>query len=221
VTTKHLPQPAALLFDLDGTLVDTVSTRLETWLQALGEFEITADRAAVARLIGSDGRRLARTVAERSGSPIDLDEATAIDHRAGQIYDRLNTNPRPLEGAVQLLDELDTRHIPWAIATSSLRAQVKASVDALQLPRRPMIVDGSDVEHAKPAPDLLLSAAQELRVSSERIWYVGDSIWDMEAARAAGMPSVGVTTGFAGADELHATGAWLVIRLLSELVKFL
>ncbi len=221
MTTKHLPQPAAVLFDLDGTLVDTVSTRLEAWLQALGEFDISAARAAVARLIGSDGRRLARTVAEQSHSPIDLDEATAIDHRAGQIYDKLNTNPRPLEGAVELLDELDKRQIPWAIATSSLQTQVKASVDALKLPRRPMIVDGSHVEHAKPAPDLLLRAAQELRVSTERIWYVGDSIWDMEAARAAGMPSVGVTTGFAGADELQATGAWLVLRWLSELVDFL
>lgn len=84
-----------------------------------------------------------------------------------------------------------------------------------------MIVDGSHVEHAKPAPDLLLRAAQELRVSADRIWYVGDSIWDMQAARSAGMPPIGVTTGFAGADELQAAGAWLVIGRLSELVQLL
>ena len=218
MSTARLPGPKALLFDLDGTLVDTVSTRLEAWLKAFGEFEIAADRADVARLIGSDGRRLARIVAEASGSPIDQDKATEIDHRAGEIYDELNTNPRPLDGAVELLEELDARHIPWAIATSSLEAQVKASVVALKLPRRPMIVDGSHVEHAKPAPDLLLRGALELGVSPQLIWYVGDSIWDMEAARSAGMPAIGVTTGFATADELQASGASLVISRLAQLL---
>lgn len=112
VTANLLPKPSALLFDLDGTLVDTVTTRLEAWLKALGDFDVSADRAQVARLIGSDGRGLARTVAESAGSPIDWDEASAIDHRAGEAYDELNTNPRPLEGVVELLDELDAHHIP-------------------------------------------------------------------------------------------------------------
>lgn len=221
MTANSLPKPSALLFDLDGTLVDTVTTRLEAWLKALGEFGVSADRAQVARLIGSDGRGLARSVAEAGGSPIDWGEASAIDHRAGEVYDELNTNPRPLEGVVELLDELDAHHIPWAIATSSQQAQVKASVDALKLSRPPMIVDGSQVEHAKPAPDLLLRAAKELRVSADRIWYVGDSIWDMEAARSAGIAPIGVTTGFANAEDLQAAGAALVISRLPELVQLI
>lgn len=215
----QLPRPEFVLFDLDGTLVDTVATRLDAWLKTFDEFGIAADRAGVAKLIGSDGRRLARVVAEAAGSPINSDTASEIDHRAGQIYDELNRNPRPLEGAVELLQELDTRHIPWAIATSSLHEQVKTSVDVLKLPREPMIVDGSQVEHAKPAPDLLLRAARELRASPQSIWYVGDSVWDMQAARSAEMPSVGVLTGFANAGELRTAGAWLIIDRLSELTQ--
>ncbi|HKC19222.1 MAG TPA: HAD family phosphatase [Candidatus Dormibacteraeota bacterium] len=215
----RLPPPAALLFDLDGTLVDTVATRLEAWQKALGQFDIVADRDEVARLIGSDGKRLARVVAEAAGSPIDWDEASAIDRRAGEIYDELNTHPRPLPGAAELLHELDRRHIPWAIATSSMQPQVRASIAALNLPRPPMIVDGSHVEHAKPAPDLLLRAGLELRAASDSTWYVGDSIWDMQAATSAGMPSIGVTTGFANADDLRASGAWLVVSRLTELVQ--
>jgi len=197
--------------------VDTVSTRLEAWLQALGEFGIRADRSEVARLIGSDGKRLARLVAGTAGSPIDSEEASAIDDRAGEIYDGLNTHPRPLEGAVALLRELDERHLPWAIATSSLQQQVKASIASLNLPRPPMIVDGSQVEHAKPSPDLLVRAAAELRTSTQSIWYVGDSIWDMQAARSAGMAPIGVLTGFANHDDLTAAGASLVIRRLPDL----
>jgi HAD superfamily hydrolase (TIGR01549 family) len=221
VSSIRLPQPAALLFDLDGTLVDTVQTRLDAWLKAFSEFGIRADRLDVARLIGSDGRRLARVVAETARSPIGSDQASAIDQRAGEIYNELNTHPRPLDGAVELLRELDARRIPWAIATSSLEQQVKVSVDALKLPREPIIVDGSHVEHAKPAPDLLLAAALELQSNAGSIWYVGDSVWDMEAAKSAAMPSIGVMTGFASAADLRGAGAWLTIErlpLLKDLI---
>ncbi len=190
-------------------------------MKALGEFGIAADAADVAKLIGSDGRRLARVVADAAHAPIDSAKASAIDHRAGEIYNQLNVNPRPLGGSTELLAELDARHIPWAIATSSLQAQVRASVEALKLSRRPMIVDGSHVERAKPAPDLLLRGAQELGVRTQSTWYVGDSIWDMQAAQSAGMPAIGVTSGFATREELQENGAWLVIARLTELEQMI
>lgn len=210
-----------VLFDLDGTLVDTVATRLEAWLAAFGEFQIQARRDDVAGLIGSDGKRLARIVAESAGTPVTRERADEIDRRAGEIYNRLNTNPRPLPGVRDSLAGLDARGITWAIATSSLEAQVRASVEALQLPRRPMIVDGSHVEHAKPAPDLLVEASKRLRTAPERTWYAGDSVWDVQAASAAGMPSVGVTTGFARAGDLEAAGAWAVLERLDGLLELI
>jgi len=207
-----------MVFDLDGTLVDTVETRIAAWLRTFEEHGIPTGREQVARLIGSDGRRVARLVAEAAGMPIDAERADAIDRRSGEIYSELNTNPRPLPGAIELLRALDERGLPWAIATSSRPEQVEASIDALKLARRPTIVDGSQVENAKPAPDLLLAAATKLGVEPLRSWYVGDSIWDVQAALAAGMQAIGVASGSATTGDLEEAGAQLIVDELSELI---
>jgi HAD superfamily hydrolase (TIGR01509 family) len=210
--------PGAVIFDLDGTLVDTVETRIAAWLRTFEEQGIAADRKHVATLIGSDGRRMARIVAEAAGVPVDADRAEAIDRRSGEIYSELNTNPNPLPGVIELLRALDERRLQWAIATSSRQEQVGVSIDALKLERRPTIVDGSQVENAKPAPDLLLAAARKLGVKPSRSWYVGDSIWDVQAARAAGMQAIGVTSGSATAGDLEEAGAQLIVNDLTELI---
>ncbi|MDQ2944271.1 MAG: HAD family hydrolase, partial [Candidatus Dormibacteraeota bacterium] len=156
-----------------------------------------------------------------AGQAIDPNRAEEIDRRAGEIYSELNTDPKPLPGAHELLQTLDERGLPWAIATSSRREQVDASINALRLARRPTIIDGSRVEHAKPAPDLLLFAARKLGVEPARTWYVGDAIWDMQAARAAGMPAIGVVSGSATAEELEEAGAWLTIDNLGQLMHLI
>lgn len=210
-----------MIFDLDGTLVDTVETRIAAWLRTFGEQGIATDREQVARLIGSDGRRVARVVAEAAGLPIDDERAETIDRRSGEIYNELNTNPTPLAGAIELVRTLDIRGVPWAIATSSRQEQVEVSIDALKLARRPTIVDGSQVENAKPAPDLLLAAARKLGVEPSGSWYVGDSIWDVQAALAAGMQAIGVASGSATAADLEEAGAQLVVDALTELIPML
>ena len=213
MTTPPDQQPAALIFDLDGTLVDTVQARIAAWLRTFEEFGIAADRRQVAKLIGSDGRRLARVVADAAGIAIDAALAEEIDRRAGDAYGELNTDPRPLPGARELLQALDAMGLRWAIATSSRPEQVGKSIESLNLPRPPTIIDGSRVEHAKPAPDLLLFAARELGIEPSHAWYVGDSIWDMQAARAAGMPAIGVASGSATAVELQDAGGRTVDNL--------
>jgi HAD superfamily hydrolase (TIGR01509 family) len=213
----ELPRPEAVIFDLDGTLVGTVETRIRAWLMTFAEAGIPAERGDVAQLIGSDGKRLAHEVARRAGRPLSDERAARIDRQSGEIYSRLNTDPRPLPGARELLLALDERRLPWAIATSSLRGQVSASVQALELPREPIIVDGSHVEQAKPEPELLLRAAQRLGVQPERSWYVGDATWDMLAAKAARMHAIGVTSGAASTPALTAAGADLVVGSLVEL----
>ena len=212
-----LPDPGALVFDLDGTLVDTVATRIQGWLATFEELGMRADREHVAQLIGADGKRLAREVFAVAGREIDDDRAEGIDRRAGEIYGALNTDPRPLPGVERLLAGLERGSLPWAIATSSRAEQVMTSVGALALEREPLIVDGSHVRHAKPAPDLLLLAAERLRTSARRCWYVGDATWDMLAARAAGMIGVGVPYGAVGRPALLDSGASVVTTFRSLL----
>jgi HAD superfamily hydrolase (TIGR01509 family) len=210
--------PQAVIFDLDGTLVDTVETRIRAWLAVFDEFGIPASREQVAPLIGIDGKQLARDVATAAGHPLPSGGDEAIDRRCGEIYGKLNRDPRPLPGARDLLIWLDEADVPWAIATSSRREQLGASVAALDLPRSPTIVDGSHVEHAKPAPDLMLLAAEELNQEPAACWCVGDSTWDMAAATAAGMLPIGVTAGAAvSAAELRTAGALLITETLSDL----
>jgi HAD superfamily hydrolase (TIGR01509 family) len=212
-----LPEPGALVFDLDGTLVDTVGARIDGWLETFDSVGMPADRDHVASLIGSDGKRLAREVATREGRELDEAEADRMDADAGERFNRLNTDPRPLPGARELLGELMAGDLSWAIATSSRAEQVRESIDALALPRPPLIVDGSHVANAKPAPDLLLLAAERLSCPPGRCWYVGDATWDMQAARAAGMVGVGVGTGAVDTHALTDAGASAGIRALDEL----
>jgi HAD superfamily hydrolase (TIGR01509 family) len=212
-----LPDPRALLFDLDGTLVDTVPLRISTWLATFREVGISADPDQVAGLIGSDGRALARTIADAAGRALSDEEAERLDHRAGELHEAANVDPRALPGARDLLLSLTGSPIRWAIATSSRRAQVRTSVAALHLPRRPTIVDGSHVALAKPAPDLLLLTARRLHVAPAACWYVGDARWDMLAAVAAGMVPVGVTSGAVDAAVLRASGAAVVVPDLTPI----
>jgi HAD superfamily hydrolase (TIGR01509 family) len=206
------------VFDLDGTLVDTVAARIRGWRDVLEAEGIRLRDADLAPMIGIDGRRLAREAAAMAGRTLSPDDEERIDHEAGERFDIHNSVPRPLPGAIEALERLDVAGVPWAIATSSRAAQVRGSVAALDLARGARIVDGSRVEHAKPAPDLLLRAAEELRVDPGRTWYVGDATWDMEAAVAARMVPVGVVAGSA-VDEpaLRGAGAALVLATLADL----
>jgi HAD superfamily hydrolase (TIGR01509 family) len=213
-----LPLPQAVLFDLDGTLVDSVQLRIAAWSEALAAADLPTGRDRLAPLIGLDGRRLAREIAALAGRPIDGARSEVIDRHAGEVYERLNVAPRPLPGVGRLIAALDRHGIAWAIATSSRKEQVTDSVAALGLAGEPMIVDASHVEHAKPEPDLLLLAARQLDLDPAVCWYVGDSTWDMVSAVAAGMLAIGVTAGSAvDAATLDGAGAAAVVSTLDEL----
>jgi HAD superfamily hydrolase (TIGR01509 family) len=214
----HAPEnPAALIFDLDGTLVDTVEERIEAWMRTFEEVGIKADRAHIAGLIGADGKRLAMEVAAIAERRLSEDRAEAIDRRSGEIFGELAAHPQPQPGAVELLRALDETGVAWCIATSSRPEQARPSVEALNLPSQPRVVDGSHVKQAKPAPDLLLYAAEQLDVAAHRCWYVGDATWDMRAARSAGMTRVAVATGAVSLEVLVNAGAQLAYRNLGEL----
>jgi HAD superfamily hydrolase (TIGR01509 family) len=213
-----LARPAAVIFDLDGTLVDTVYARIAGWSDVFAESDIPATRDQIEPMIGMDGRRLATEVARAAGIELDRERAESLDRRAGSRFDEHNRDPRPLPGARECLARLDAAGVTWAIATSSRAEQVKASVGALALDREPRIIDGSAVEHAKPAPDLLLLAADHLGVAPGDSWYVGDSTWDMRSAVAARMRAIGVVAGAAvKAEALSDAGADVVLDTLDHL----
>ena len=216
---QGLPEPRALLFDLDGTLVDTVGLRIAAWQEALRRYGLEIDQERLSGYIGSDGRWLAREVARVAGREIDWAESDEIDRVSGALFDAKNAAPRPLPGATELLAALEDSSLSFAIATSSQPGQVQASVGALVLPAPPRIVDGSHVERTKPEPDLLLAAAARLQVEAERCWYVGDSTWDMMASSRAGMVGIGVTTGAASSAALLEAGAAVAVPSLMELLE--
>ena len=217
-----LPRPAGLIFDLDGTLVDTVRARIDGWIEALGEVGIATSAEQVGPMIGMDGKRLAREVAAGAGRTLTDDETEAIDHAAGEAFDRRNREPQALPGLPETLLAIERCRARWVIATSSRAQQVKGSVAALGLAEPPEIVDGSQVEHAKPAPDLLLLAARRMGVDPAACWAIGDSTWDVRAAVAARMTAVCIRAGTAVSEEaLTGAGAAAVLPALSELAGLL
>lgn len=218
----ELPRPDAVLFDLDGTLVDTVEVRMDAWKATFDEVGLAVRRERLGPLIGVDGKRLVREVGAWAGRTVEAEEAERIDQRCGEVFEALNRLPRPLPGVGELVAAIEAAGIRWAIATSSRREQVKGSVAALGLEHEPEIVDGSHVEHAKPEPDLLLLGAKTIGVDPTRCWYVGDSTWDVAGAIAAGMLPIAVTAGSAVSREvLVGAGAILVVERLTDLVPLL
>ena len=213
-----LPDPQAVLFDLDGTLVDTVRFRAEAWRRAFAAAGMAVDPAILPRYMGSDGRWLAGEVGRTIGRELDWAARDELDRAAGANFDELNASPVTLPGATELLTILEASQLILAIATASQPGQVAVSVAALRLPVPPRIIDAGHVEHAKPAPDLLLFAAEQVGVEPGLCWYVGDSAWDMMAGAAAAMPAVGVTTGATDAADLLAAGASVVISDLPALL---
>jgi HAD superfamily hydrolase (TIGR01509 family) len=212
------PAPRAIIFDLDGTLVDTVGTRVDSWMEVFPGFGIDPEPEFLAPLMGSDGKLLARMTAAHYGVELGPGVDAQIDAAAGASFRVLNSEPRPLPASTEILEVLTQRAMPWAVATSSMPEDARQSVRALGLSTSPIICDGADVEHAKPAPDLLLKAAQLLGIEPTDVWYVGDSKWDMVAAVAAGMTAIAVLTGATSADVMRESGADVVYPSLAELL---
>src|SRR3954471_24513291 len=206
----------ALIFDLDGTLVDTVYAHVFAWQRALAEAGLAIDGWKIHRRIGMSGGLFTRAVARESGKPLDDADAGRIQARHGQLFRELLPERRPLPGAVELLRWLRDEKIPHGIATSGRHPEIDRSLEALGVPPETVVVDRGDVTRAKPEPDLFLACAQRLGVEPAECYVVGDAVWDLLAARRAGMLSVGLLSGGYGEAELIAAGAYRVYRDAEE-----
>ena len=207
----------ALVFDLDGTLIDTVYAHIFAWQRALREAGMPIDGWKIHRRIGMSGGLFTRAVAREIGRPLRDEEAETVQRRHGEIFREILVERRPLPGAVALLAELRGAGVPYAIATSGRRPEIDASLEALGVGRDIVVVARGDVLRAKPEPDLFLAAAERIGVPAGDCYAVGDAVWDLLAARRAGMLSVGLLSGGYGEDELTQAGAFRVYRDAAEL----
>jgi HAD superfamily hydrolase (TIGR01509 family) len=163
------------------------------------------------------GGLFARAAAREIGRPFSNKEADAIQLRHGELYREMLPERRPLPGAVELLGELRKEGIPHGIATSGRRPEIDASLDALGVGDETVVVERGHVDRAKPEPDLFLTCAERIGISPADCYVVGDAVWDLLAARRAGMLSVGLLSGGYGEDELNRAGAFRVYRDAAEL----
>jgi HAD superfamily hydrolase (TIGR01509 family) len=208
----------SLIFDLDGTLVDTVYGHVFAWQRVLGEAGMHIDGWKIHRMIGMSGGLLVKAVAREIGRELPADQVEALQKRHGILYKELLPERRALPGAVELLAHLHDNRIKYGIATSGRRGDIAESLNALQVPDDVIVVDRSDVERAKPAPDLFLACQQRLKVPPEECYVIGDSVWDLLAARRAGMLAIGLLSGGYGQEELAQAGAYRVYRDPAELL---
>jgi HAD superfamily hydrolase (TIGR01509 family) len=211
----------ALIFDLDGTLVDTVYAHVFAWQRALLEAGHPVDGWRIHRRIGMSGGLFARAVAREIGRSLTNAEATALQRRHGEIFREIQPERRPLPGAIELLEALRAGGVTHGIATSGRRPEIDSSLEALGVPSDMVVVERGDVLRAKPEPDLFLACQQRLGVAVADCYVIGDAVWDLLAARRAGMLSVGLLTGGYGEDELRAAGAFRVYRDAAELLDSL
>jgi HAD superfamily hydrolase (TIGR01509 family) len=202
----------ALIFDLDGTLVDTVYAHIFAWQKALSEAGMDIEGWRIHRKIGMSGGLFTRAVARELGRELTPEEVEALQQRHGEIFDELLPERRPLSGATELIQALYANHIPFGIATSGRRPEIDGSLDILGIRPETIVVERGDVLRAKPEPDLFLACQQRMGIGVRDCYVVGDAVWDLLAARRAGMLSIGLLCGGYGEDELSKAGAYRVYR---------
>ena len=210
--------PPSFLFDLDGTLIDSVYQHVIAWRTALTEIGIDLSVWRIHRRIGMSGGLFVQALLRETGrtlSPLDI-EQLQLAHAAE--YRRLFASVTALPGARDLLAALTAAGVKWAIATSGYAATARPALELLGLPDDTPMVTRDLVRHAKPDPDLFLAAAALLGVEPRHAMVVGDSVWDLLAARRAGSLGVGLQSGGYGREELERAGAYRVYADPAEML---
>jgi HAD superfamily hydrolase (TIGR01549 family) len=212
----------AFLFDLDGTLVDSVYQHVLAWREALDAEGIELSVWRIHRRIGMSGGLFTNMLLRETG--VDLDPALIerLQKRHAESYLRHRRDVRPLPGAKALLAALTANDIPWAIATSGRLETAGPILETLEIDfEKTPVITRDRVRFAKPDPDLFLAAAAALNVPIESSSVVGDSVWDMLAARRARALGIGLLSGGYGTEELERAGAYRVYEDPADLLEHL
>jgi HAD superfamily hydrolase (TIGR01549 family) len=212
----------AFLFDLDGTLVDSVYQHVLAWHEALERDGIALSIWRIHRRIGMSGGLLVNMLLRETGVALDPERVKRIGGYHKEAYLRLAGDIRALPGARALLDALRDAKIPWAIATSSRLETAGPTLELIGVsPDRDPVVTRDEVEYAKPDPDLFIAAAKRVGVDIENATVIGDSVWDMLAAQHARALGIGFLSGGYGEDELARAGAYRVFADPARMLEHL
>lgn len=207
----------AFIFDLDGTLVDSVYLHTLAWQETLNEVDLRVAAWQIHRHIGISGKLLVKLLARERALTFSDEAINSLEERHDAIFKRYAALQRPLPGAVDLLKFLSKNNISHGLATTGKRLAIQVALDALEIGEDTVVVDGSSTSHAKPEPDLFVTCQERLDVEKSDCLVVGDAIWDIHAARRAGILSVGLLTGGFGEQELYNAGAMHVYRDAAQL----
>jgi HAD superfamily hydrolase (TIGR01509 family) len=156
-----------------------------------------------------------------TGHRLTAPEVERLQRRHAEAYLCQVKQVRPLPGARELVDYLTQAGVPWAIATSGRRETAGPALEVLRLKPDVPVITPDQVSHAKPDPDLFLAAAERLKVSASASIVVGDSVWDLLAARRSRALGVGLLSGGYGQDELQVAGAYRVHEDPADLLRHL
>jgi HAD superfamily hydrolase (TIGR01509 family) len=208
----------ALLFDLDGTLIDSVYQHVLAWHEALEELGLSLAVWRIHRRIGMSGGLLVQALGREIGHRVTSEQAKKLQERHAAVYERYQAAVQPLPGARELLQQLSRAKVPYAIATSGLAGGARPALERLGIGPEVPVITRQEVQRAKPDPDLFLAAAQKLNVSIARAMVVGDSVWDLLAARRGGCLGIGLLSGGYGKEELEQVGAYRVYQDPADLL---
>jgi HAD superfamily hydrolase (TIGR01509 family) len=211
----------AFLFDLDGTLIDSVYQHVVAWREALDGVGINMPVWKIHRRIGMSGGLFVNALVRELHTDIDPDTLARLPALHADAYIRQVDSVRPLPGAVDLLSTLTERGVPWAIATSGVERYARLGLDLLGLPDSTPVVTRDQVRYAKPDPDLFLTAADRIGADIRDSLVVGDSVWDLLAARRARALGIGLLSGGYGREELIYSGAYRVYDDPHDLLEHL
>jgi len=211
----------AFLFDLDGTLIDSVYQHVLAWREALEAGGIHLAVWRIHRQIGMSGGLFVNALAREVGRAVSPEEAERIHEVHSEAFKRYSSQVRALPGAPELLAYLTKAGVPWAIATSGRFESARMSLHLLGVDDDIPMITRDMVRHAKPDPDLFLAAAEKLGIPIEDSVVIGDSIWDLLAARRARALGVGLLSGGYGREELERAGAYRVYNDPADLLRHL
>ncbi|HJT08985.1 MAG TPA: HAD family hydrolase [Stellaceae bacterium] len=215
-----MSKEGAFLFDLDGTLVDSVYQHVLAWHEALEQEGIELSVWRIHRKIGMSGGLFTNILLRETGLALDAARIDRLRRLHAAAYNQRSAAIRPLPGARELLAYLSDAKVPWAIATSGRMETARPVLETLGIDfERVPIVTRDQVKYAKPDPDLFLAAAERLGCSVETASVVGDSVWDMLASRRARALGIGLLSGGYGSEELERAGAYRVYDDPADLLK--
>jgi HAD superfamily hydrolase (TIGR01549 family) len=201
--------------------VDSVYQHVLAWREALENGGIQLAVWRIHRQIGMSGGLFINALLRETGHTVSAEDAERMQQIHAEAFGRYVSQVRPLPGASALLSYLTKAGVPWAIATSGRIESASLSLRLLGIDNDVPIVTRDQVRHAKPDPDLFLAAAERLGVDISQSVVVGDSIWDLLAARRARALGVGLLSGGYGREELERAGAYRVYNDPADLLRHL